>query len=185
VTPLIAACLSSLGTIAAIAQTDRLPTSRDELEAVLEPCRMAIVLVGIDGTRVSRTIDAMTGGLGWSHCYFDPCRRDAQGRRRVIGYTVAKGVHWADPATYKNGRKHARIELDATTGAEVWGCVRTRIGRPLRVSALVLGVPSAATCVGLVVGCLPWRIQERLRAMQKGPCISPNTLAAFYGVGPG
>jgi hypothetical protein len=36
--------------------------------------------------------------------------------------------------------------------------------------------------VGLIVGCLPWHLQQRLRAYQVGPCISPNTIAAFFGV---
>lgn len=181
-TPLIAACLSSLGTIAAIANGDRLPTNRVEYHPVRE-CQIAIMLVASDGTPVARAIDASTGGLGWTHCFIDPCRVDAEGQRMVLGYTVANGVHWATLEGYKSERKRARIELDARTGAEVWGCARARLGKPLRVSSLVLGVPSAATCVGLVVECLPFRMQQALRARQVGPCISPNTLAAFFGIG--
>lgn len=180
-TPLIAACLSSLGTIATLAQSDRLPAIRVEHEAVRE-CQIAIVLVAADSTAVARAIDGATGGLGWSHCFIDPCRVD-KGKRMVIGYTVANGVHWATLDGYKAERKRARIELDARTGAEVWGCARARLGKPLKVSSLVLGVPSAATCVGLVVECLPFRMQANLSARKVGPCISPNTLAAFFGVG--
>lgn len=179
---LVAACAGAMATIAAVAHADPLPSAVDELVPTDYPCNVAIVLVGVDGTRVAQTIDRLTGGGGFSHCYIDPCRVDEQGRRRVIGYTVANGVHWTDPATYKTGRRHVRVELDERTGAELWGCVRARIGRPLRVSSLLLGVDSAATCVGLVVGCLPLRLQQQLRELQVGPCISPNTLAAYFGV---
>lgn len=181
-TPLLAACMSTLSTLVAVANSDPLPGKRDELGPVTSPCNLAIVLVGVDDSRISQQIDRMTGGLGFSHSYFDPCRVDEIGVRRVVGYSVARGVHWADEDEYKSGRRKVRIELDATTGAEIWGCVRTRFGRPLRVSSLVLGVDSAATCVGLIVACLPYAMQQELRAVQVGPCISPNTLARYFGV---
>ncbi len=181
-TPLLAACMSTISTLVAVANSDPLPGPRDELVPAPYPCKLAIVLVAADDSRISRTIDSMTGGRGFSHCYFDPCRVDELGNRRVVGYSVARGVHWADANEYKSDRRQVRVELEERAGAEIWGCVRTRFGRPLRVSSLVLGVDSAATCVGLIVACLPYAMQQDLKAMQVGPCISPNTLAAYFGV---
>lgn len=181
-TPLVAACMASLSTLAVVGASDPLPGPRDELVPDPRPCNVAIVLVASDGSSVSRTIDAMTGGLGFSHCYVDPCRVDERGESMVVGYSVARGVHWQRASEYKPTRRHVRIELDARTGAEVWGCVRTRFGRPLRASAIAFGIDSASTCVGLVVSCLPYAMQQRMRRYQVGPCISPNTLAAFFGV---
>jgi hypothetical protein len=182
VTPFIAACISSLTTIATMSANDPLPPPRDELDASPSPCSIAIVLVRSDGSLVSRTIDAMTGGYGFSHVYVDPCRVNAQGESMVVGYSPRLGVHWQRAADYKPERVHVRVELDERTGAELWGCVRTRFGRPLKIGAIAMGLDSAGTCVGLVVGCLPMRLQDELRKLQIGPCISPNTLAAYYGL---
>lgn len=179
-TPILAAALGSIGTIVAAARADRLvvPSVGDR---EIAGCRVSIVLVGVDPTSpISRTIDGMTGNLGFSHVYFDPCRA-REGRHAVIDYTVARGVHWAPPQIYEN-RDRVRVALDERTGAELLGCVRTRIGRPLRVSALATGTDSAATCVGLIVACLPGDWQDALRSHVVGPCISPNTLASFFGV---
>lgn len=177
------AVLSTLANMANAGASDRLILRGSDLDPVAD-CRMAIVLVSADRTPTARAIDRVTGKGGWSHVYFDPCRQTPQGERRVVAYTMREGVHWTDPATYKRaGRVHARIDLDDRTATEIWGCVRARMGRPFRVSHLVAGVDSAATCVGLIVGCLPWAMQERLAKIKVGPCISPNTLATFFGVG--
>jgi hypothetical protein len=147
-------------------------------------CRVAIVLCGRDeSSAVSRTIDDMTGRRGFSHVYLDPCRVDAHGQRMVVGYTAAKGVHWSRADEYKPERRHVRIELEPTTAREVWGCVRSQLGRPMNIGALVLGVDSRATCVGLIVACLPWSMQEDLHALKIGPCISPNTIAEYFALG--
>lgn len=149
-----------------------------------DACTMAIVLVASDGSATARAIDATTGGLGWTHVYLDPCRTDTSGRPVAIGYTLASGVHWMDPRIYKSNRKQARIDLDPRTGAEIFGCVRARLGKPFSVLDLIRGARSNATCVGLVVGCMPWELQRKLAAVQVGPCVSPNTISTFFGVGP-
>lgn len=181
-TPIVAACVASLTTMAAMAERDRLRPPSDVMDAVGPTCAMAIVLVAADDSAIARAIDATTGRLGWSHVYFDPCVTDGDGRRRVIAYTVRDGVHWTDPNVYKSNRTHARIDLDPRTGGEILGCIRMRLGRPFRVSHLLRGIDSAATCVGLLVSCMPWKMQQELRAVQVGPCISPNTIAAYFGV---
>lgn len=180
-TPFVAACVSALTTIATMASNDPLPLDVDEHHLEVG-CKISIVLVRSDGSLVSRTIDAMTGGYGFSHCYVDPCRSNAAGEPMVVGYSPKLGVHWQRASDYKPERQRVRVELDERTGAELWGCVRTRFGRPLKIGALAMGLDSAGTCVGLVVGCLPSKLRTELRAMQVGPCISPNTLAAYFGV---
>lgn len=169
----------------ATALSDRL-TSRpgDRMDMTELPgCTMAIVLLGRDGSAVSRTIDDMTGRLGFSHVYLDPCRVNGSGERMVVGYTATRGVHWERAAAYKPERRQARIDLEASTAREVWGCVRSQLGRPMNKTALALGIDSRATCVGLIVSCLPWSMQEDLHALKIGPCISPNTLAEYFAIG--
>lgn len=173
-----------LGSVAG-ALRDRLTSRpRDRVDMREVPgCTMAIVLLGRDDSAVSRTIDDMTGRRGFSHVYLDPCRMNAAGERMVIGYTAAKGVHWERESNYKPKRRRARVELEPNTAREVWGCVRSRLGRPMNTTALMLGVDSPATCVGLIVACLPWSMQEDLHALKIGPCISPNTIAEYFALG--
>jgi hypothetical protein len=172
-----------LGGVAS-AYRDRLtsrPRDRVDMQDVPQ-CRMAIVLLARDGSAVSRTIDDMTGKRGFSHVYLDPCRANAAGERMVVGYTAARGVHWEREADNKPERGRARIELEPEVAREVWGCVRSRLGQPMNVTALVLGMDHRATCVGLIVACLPWEMQSQLHALKVGPCVSPNTIAEYFGV---
>jgi hypothetical protein len=152
-----------------------------DTSAPLESCTVSLVLVGADDSILSRMIDRATGRGGFSHVYVDPCRT-VNGKPRVIDYTVARGVHWASPNIYRK-RRRVRLELDAATGAELWGCVRSRIGRPFRMLPMAIAGGSAASCVGLVVSCMPGWLRTELEARRVGPCISPNTLAAFAGIG--
>lgn len=175
---LLAAITGALAAFDRVARADPLPPLDDS--ALLGACTSALVLVGVDRSRVSRAINAVTGRDGFSHVYVDPCRT-IDGKRLIVDYTVRRGVHWADPSTYV-GRRRVRIELDATTAGELWGCVRARFGQPLRVAPLVFGRDSSATCIGLVVACLPSLLRANLEIHRVGPCISPNTLARFFGV---
>lgn len=172
----------ALASFQRVASAEPLPP--DDASSVLEACTASLVLVGVDrSSRVSRTIDAVTGYDGFSHTYVDPCRT-VDGRHTVIDYTVRDGVHWASPDIYADRRRVA-INLDARTAAELWGCVRARIGRPLRVAPLIFGRDSQSTCIGLVVACLPTSLRQQLEAVRVGPCISPNTLARFFKVNHG
>jgi hypothetical protein len=178
-------CLASLSTLGLVARRDALFSSDDPRDMQrADACDVAIVLVAVDpADPVSTAIDARTGRRGFSHVYVDPCRIEpGSGRRMVVGYSVARGVHWSYADKYKPTRDRVRVRLDAATGSELWGCVRSRIGKPLHVESVVLGIDTASSCVGLIVTCLPFAVQAKLRALQEGPCVSPNTLARYFGV---
>lgn len=146
-------------------------------------CTLSIVLVGVDASsRVSTAIDAATGRRGFSHVLFDPCR-ERDGTPLVVDYTMRRGVHWSSLDTY-DGRRLERVELDAQTGLETWGCVRAHLGRPFRGVELAAGNAEAGSCVGLIVKCLPWSLQQAMVPLIEGPCVSPNTLARYFGVSP-
>lgn len=146
-------------------------------------CSMSIVLVGVDPeSRTSAAIDKATGSRGFSHVLFDPCRSH-DGRALVVDYTMRHGVHWATLDAYAH-RRIERVQLDAQTGLETWGCVRASLGKQFRTLELVAGNSEAGSCVGLIVRCLPWSLQEAMRPLVEGPCVSPNTLARFFGVAP-
>lgn len=176
--------LASLSTLSVVARRDALFANTDRRDMHrADACDVAIVLLAVDpADPVSVAIDNRTGRRGFSHAYVDPCRVDDEGRSMVIGYTVARGVHWEYADRYKPTRARVRVKLDAVTGGELWGCVRARIGRPLQVESVVLGIDTASSCVGLIVACLPFAVQDKLRALQEGPCVSPNTLARYFGV---
>lgn len=153
---------------------------RVSVSGPIAQCRVALVLVATDPRDpLSATIDDVTGNLGWSHVYVDPCMRIDGGRATIIDFDVRRGVHWSTDGVYAK-RRRVRIELDPSTAAQVIGCVRARVRQPWSVETF--GIDESVNCVGMVVGCLPWDLQEKLRELQVGPCISPNTLAAFFGV---
>lgn len=180
---LATAITSALATVTALAWRDRVtarPKDRRDLDSVGD-CEMAIVLVGRDDASVvSRTIDDMTGALGWSHVLLDPCRVE-NGERLFVDYTAGEGVHWTTLERYAH-RRMASIPLPEPLASEVWGCTRARLGRPMSVPALALGLETQASCVGLIVSCLPWAMQRELHRRRVGPCVSPNTIALAYGV---
>lgn len=173
-----------LASAAASAIRDRIVDDRERTEHErVDACTMGVVLVGRDDrSRVSIAIDAATGRRGWTHVLFDPCQ-EHDGERRFVDYTVARGVHWSTLAPYE-GRALARVELDVVTASETWGCVRARLGRPFRALPLLAGHDTVGSCVGLIVHCLPWHMQRAMRVYQEGPCLSPNTLARYFGVSP-
>lgn len=182
---LLTAVAGAMVGAAARAYRDRLtsrPQDRTDLTPV-EDCEVAIVLVGRDDKDpVSRAIDDMTGRRGFSHVLLDACRVDEHGRRVAVDYTVRHGVHWSTLDQYRH-RRIVSIPLPFPIGLEVWGCVRAQLGRPMDVAAIALGIDTRASCVGLIVACLPWSMQEDLLALRRGPCVSPNTLAEYWGIG--
>lgn len=181
---LATAIASSLATMTALAWRDRVGSRPDARTDHLEvgDCRVSIVLIGRDEeSAVSRAIDDVTGSLGFSHLLLDPCRVDAQQRRMFVDYTAARGVHWTTLQPYAH-RRVVSIPLPDPLATEVWGCTRARLGQPMNVQALALGLDTRASCVGLIVSCLPWSMQRELHKRRVGPCVSPNTIALAYGV---
>lgn len=156
---------------------ERLPPPDTSLP--VPDCRPSLGLVRVDpASVVSKMVDRLTGSRGYSHVYVDPCRT-IDGKRMVIDYTPLRGVHWAPVNVYAN-RQVDFVKLDDQQAMEVWGCVRSRIGRPFKVAPMVLAAPSVANCVGLVVSCMPGDIRRELDKLREGPCVSPNTLARYF-----
>lgn len=143
-------------------------------------CTSALVLVGVDRSPLSKAIDKLTGGRGFSHVYVDPCRV-VDGERRVVDYSVRHGVTWASPDVYRS-RRRVRVELSPAASAMLWPCIRARMGRPLRILPLALAGDANATCIGLVLTCMPAEFRAMLEELREGPCVSPNTLARWAGV---
>jgi hypothetical protein len=181
---MLTAVTSALATCTVLAWRDRVgsrPEARVDHE-IVDQCQVAIVLVGRDEESiVSRTIDDATGALGFSHLLLDPCRVDGAGERQFVDYTSGRGVHWTTLEPYRH-RRIVSIPLPEPLATEVWGCTRARLGQPMNVQALALGIEQHASCVGLIVSCLPWSMQRELHKRRVGPCVSPNTIALAYGV---
>jgi hypothetical protein len=171
----LALVIGALGAMRVLERSPRLPPV--DLTTLRPDCRVALVVVGVDpASFISRAVDRVTGRGGYSHVYIDTCR-ELDGRPVVIDYTMRRGVHYGDPSAYAS-RPRLRIELDPLTAAQVEGCARARIGSRFELYPMALR-SSAATCVGLVVSCLPPWMRAELETMRKGPCISPNTVAAW------
>lgn len=142
-------------------------------------CKPSLGVVAVDdASPVSRAVDKLTGRRGYSHVYVDPCRT-LEGRRVIVDYTPSKGVHWAPIDAYAR-RRVELVELGDGDAAELWGCVRSRIGRPFRIAPMVVAFPSVANCVGLIVACMPGDMRRELDKLREGPCVSPNTLARYF-----
>jgi hypothetical protein len=179
VLPAIVRTLKAASVVAAEAWSRTASAADHRVAPALRPgCRGALVLVAVDTDPLSLAIDDLTGALGWSHVYLDPCVSIA-GKPAILDFTVRRGVHWSSPDAYAK-RERRRIELDPQTAAETIACAQARIRQPLSIETF--GIDEPINCVGMIVACLPWHAQEQLRALQVGPCVSPNTLAAFFGV---
>jgi len=171
--------IGALSAVAAATRVEALPLSFDDGEVQLG-CRAAFVLVATDASSwTSRAVDRVTGRRGFSHVYVDPCRR--RGDADIVDFTPALGVHWASSEKYA-GRRRVRVELDNDDALALWGCVRARVGHPWRLPLMLGPRESAATCVGLVASCLPSWMRAELEELREGPCLSPNTLARYFGV---
>lgn len=183
---MIGVAIGVLGTLATMAHASRAPrpAERDLEVERLPRCTVSLVIVAPDDSLVSRSIDAKTGGHGFSHVFLDPCRFDpASGRRVYIDFSLERGLHWTT-SDYA-GRERARVYFDGHLGDEVYGCVASKMGAPFNVAAVVAGVESERTCAGLIVHCLPPALRRTLREAAGIKCVSPNDLAVFFGVEPG
>lgn len=171
--------IGALTTVAAAVRADAMPYEADDGTPVPD-CRVAVVLVATDpASWVSRLVDRVTGNRGYSHVYIDPCR--AKGRDDIIDFTPMRGVHWSTSKKYE-GRPRVRFELDGDDASALWGCVRARIGHAWRLPIMLGPRESAATCVGLAASCMPSTMRSQLESLREGPCLSPNTLARYFGV---
>jgi len=152
-------------------------------ELAAEPARepaapVTLVLVASDGSPVSSSIDAISGSLGYSHCYLDVGHVLPDGRRMIVDYQPGAGVHYAHDDAYRE-RAQARIVLAGELGSEIWGCVRSRLGQPFNAAGALLGQSTMCTCSGLIYGCLPADVRGKLTT--SGRPIAPNDLARVLG----
>lgn len=148
-----------------------------------EPARsssrpVTLILCASDSSWVSQTIDRTSGGDGFSHAYLDVGHFYPDGRRLIVDYRPGLGVHYAFDDVYAE-RPRARVELRGPIGEQVWGCVRARLGQPFNAAGAMTGTCTAATCSGVIWGCLPPELRREL--VCSGRPIAPNDLARLFG----
>lgn len=159
---------------------------RDAIDAVgTDPtCEVAIVLFAIDGTLASGGIDAMTGGLGFSHVCLQSCEVDDEGEALLIDCRPGRGVHRSRLAAY-DGRRRARVILTGPAAAEMYGCAKGRVGADFTPENRSGGL----LCSQLVASCLPRDLASRVAAQRRysgpGGLVSPNQIAAAFGAAVG
>lgn len=155
---------------------------------IQEPdCAVSLVLLAADkGDGVLTAIDNVSGGRGFSHCYWDTCEYDSQGRHLVIDCEPAEGVRYVPKETHvKGGRREVRIIFEGEDAAEAYGCARGKVGLPYDLMALVLphgDQRKGVTCSSFIYQCLPRRFRMQLDAIRDGRLISPNLIAESFGI---
>lgn len=145
-------------------------------------CGVSIVLFGAGPDVESRMIDLATGGRGFSHVALDACEADERGPL-LIDCRPGEGVHRRPLSDYGD-RPRVHVYLGATEGAEVYGCIRGRIGAPFDTLGLVAprtGPGRSVVCSQLIDECLPARLRDRI-PRRAGRTVSPNDLAAAFDV---
>lgn len=151
-------------------------------------CGVSIILVAVDGDMVSRAIDAASGRRGWSHAALDGCEVDEDGTPVGLDCYPGRGVQRRPISEIVGGLPFARIHLPLSEGAELYGCVRGRVGAPFDVVGLILGPAAHSTgfvCSQLIYDCLPMRLRDLVPKPRRRH-VAPNDLAAAFGVtGPG
>ncbi len=159
---------------------------REAIDAVgRDPaCEVAIVLFGADGTVASRGIDAVTGGLGFSHSCLMGCEVDDQGDALLIDCRPGRGVYRSRLAVY-DGRVRSQVILTGAAAAEMYGCAKGRVGADFTPENSADGL----LCSQLIASCLPRDLASRVAGQRRysgpGGLVSPNQIAAAFGVPPG
>jgi hypothetical protein len=164
------------------------------------------LLIFVPRNKVSRLIDSVTGGYGYSHLAIDCGEIDLPtGRRVMIEATVSDVVHYAFQDEYGE-RHYVRVPL-AKTGVNVQRfceCIHSRLGEKYgNLEALTLGIldnPARQICSDLATNCLPEDLRNEFvrchRAVVIHPLaavlheraastfrlfISPNGFAEYFG----
>lgn len=173
------AALATVGAVALSAGGDVRPGIK--VYGFRESCCYSILFVAPSGLE-GRAIDRITGSLGYSHVVFDSCEHDALGNPVVIDCTPGQGVHRRPLSDY-DGRPRSAAVLTRAEGAEVFGCLRGRIGMSYDLLGLVKtsGPAAGMTCSQLLAECLPARLRAMVRYSQSRP-VAPNDLARAFGL---
>ena len=173
-------------TVAALAALRGQGSPGAEVDGVRPSCGVSILLwepASVEG----RSIDAVTGGVGFSHVALDACEVDSQGASLVIDCRPAVGVTRIPLYDYGE-RKPTRVWLPLMAGRELYGCVRGRIGLPYDALGLVLpktGPVGGVVCSQLVFECMPDSLRKKVPPWPPSRPVAPNDLARGFGAVPG
>lgn len=148
-------------------------------------CAPGLVFFGPDpGSRASAAIDAGTGALGFSHVAIQGCEVGPGGVPLLVDCTPGRGVHRRPESDYGD-RPRGRLLLTGPGAGELYGCSRARVGADYGP----FPGDGGFMCAQVALDCLPAHLRERVRAMGRysgpGGVVSPNQIAAAFGVRPG
>jgi hypothetical protein len=139
----------------------------------------ADLLIFVPRNEISRIIDRVTGGYGYSHMAIDCGETDEPtGRPVMVEATMGAGVAYGFQDEYGK-RAFVRLRL-RTIGVDVQkfcGCIRSRVGEKFDdIEAISLGIldnPARQICSDLATGCLPEDLQEEIARCHKRAVIHP------------
>lgn len=161
------------------------PADAVDPEGQLVACAPGLVFFGPRADSVaSRAIDAGTGGLGFSHVAVQGCEVGPGGVPLLVDCTPGRGVHRRPESDYGD-RPRGRLLLTGPLAGELYGCARAKVGADYGP------FPGAGgyLCAQMALDCLPAELRTRatsaVRFAGPGGIVSPNQLAASFGVRPG
>lgn len=184
IVPFLLGVSATVVTALAVGNTLRArPVDQPTPEGYAASCAPGLVFFA-PASDAGRAIDVATGSYGFSHVAVQGCEVGPDGEALLVDCQVGRGVHRASEETYGD-RPRGRLLLTGPAAAELYGCARAKVGAdfaPFRDSGAYL-------CGKLALECLPAELQERVRAQSRyaGPAgmVSPNQVAAAFGVRPG
>lgn len=144
-----------------------------------DEAREGDLLIFVPRNEISRAIDRLTGGYGYSHLAVD-CGENEQrtGRPVMIEATVGAGVHYSFQDEYGR-RAFVRLSLKEM-GIDVkqfCACIRTKVGEKFDdIEAISLGIldnPARQICSDLATGCLSEDLHQEIARCHKRAVIHP------------
>jgi hypothetical protein len=156
----------------------------------IDEAREGDLLIFVPRNEISRIIDRVTGGYGYSHLAIDCGETDEPtGRPVMIEATMGVGVAYGFQDEYGK-RAFVRLPLRAI-GVDVrkfCGCVRSRVGEKFDdIEAISLGIldnPARQICSDLATGCLPQDLQEEIARCHTRAVIHPLAAVRNERTGP-
>jgi len=169
--------------------------------------RQCSLLIFVPRSAISKLIDDMTGGYGYSHLAVDSGEMDIpSGKRVMVESTVGVGVHNSFQDEYGD-RNFVRIPLEkvGVNAGEFCDCIRSKLGEKFDdEEVLTLGIfhnPAQQICSDLAAVCLPKAMRMDIAhyhrsgflhplsavSLQRKPgktfylFISPNGFAEYFG----
>jgi hypothetical protein len=137
------------------------------------------LLIFVPRNTISRVIDRMTGGYGYSHLAIDCGEIDQPTSRHVmIEATMSDVVHYAYQDEYGE-RPFVRIPLKKTgvNVGQFCECVHSRLGEKYGdMEVLTLGIldnPARQICSDLATNCLPEEMRKEFVSCHRATVIHP------------